>query len=413
MTTRTIAAVDDAHTIRESMGRFYARTVHDWPVKLVWIGLGLCALGAVAVATGLLPVDELAVIADRVWPILLFVVAVTVVAELASTAGVFDHAAHVLARAARGRTWMLWALVIALATVTTAFLSLDTTAVLLTPVVVVVARAHRLDPLPFAFVTVILANTASLVLPVSNLTNLLAAESTGSHDAVAFLAAYGLPALIAIAVSVLVLTVAFLPRMPRSFSPAPAPESADRTLLAVSSVIVVALLPFLVIGVPPWIPALVAAAVLVGLFAWRAPRALRLSLVPWSLLVFAAGLFTVVGAVTALGAGAIAAWVAGDGGDLFALWRVAGTGAVAANVVNNLPAFLALEGTAQTPERLGALLVGVNAGPLLTPWASLATLLWHARLSALGVEVRWTRFVLLGAVVAPLCVLLAVIPLAL
>ena len=117
------------------------------------------------------------------WPILLFVVAITIVAELAASAGVFDVAADDLARLARGRTWVLWMLIVILAVAVTAFLSLDTTAVLLTPVVVTVARTHRLDPLPFAFTTVWLANTASLVLPVSNLTNLLAERAARHRSA--------------------------------------------------------------------------------------------------------------------------------------------------------------------------------------------------------------------------------------
>jgi Na+/H+ antiporter NhaD/arsenite permease-like protein len=58
---------------------------------------------------------------------------VTVVAELAAEAGVFAAVAERLARVARGRAWLLWLLVVALAVVCTAFLSLDTTAVLLTP----------------------------------------------------------------------------------------------------------------------------------------------------------------------------------------------------------------------------------------------------------------------------------------
>ncbi|MDF2554898.1 MAG: arsB, partial [Microbacterium sp.] len=88
------------------------------------------------------------------WPILAFVVAVTVVAELAARAGVFDVVAALLARASRGRTAVLWVYVVVLAVLATAFLSLDTTAVLLTPVVVAVARANGLPPLPFAFTTV-------------------------------------------------------------------------------------------------------------------------------------------------------------------------------------------------------------------------------------------------------------------
>ena len=51
---------------------------------------------------------------------------------------------------------------------------LDTAAVLLTPVAMIRARHPGLSPLPFAVTTVEVANTVSLLLPLSNLTNLLA-----------------------------------------------------------------------------------------------------------------------------------------------------------------------------------------------------------------------------------------------
>lgn len=392
-----------------------ARAVpHSGAVTLALIGGALWIVGLLALFAGVLPADDALAVADRVWPILLFVVAVTVVAELASRAGLFDVVAARLARLARGRTVWLWVWVVALAVVATAFLSLDTTAVLLTPVVVAMALARRLDPLPFAFVTVVLANTASLVLPVSNLTNLLASDALGGgHDPGAFLALLGPSALIAIAVSVAVLTVVFLPRLPKTYPDAAAPTVADPLLLRVSAVVTIALLPLLVIGVPPWMPALAAAVVLVAVYAVRAPRALGIRLVPWSLLLFAGGLFLAVGAVEALGAGRVTSVLAGTGDDVVSLWQLAGVGALAANGINNLPAYLALESVADSPARLAALLVGVNAGPLVTPWASLATLLWHDRLVAAGVRVRWSRFIVLGAVIAPLILLLAVLPLAL
>lgn len=77
------------------------------------------------------------------------------------------------------------------------------------------------------------------------------------------------------------------------------------------------------------------------------------------------------------------------------------------------PAYLLLEPVAGSPERLAALLIGVNAGSLITPWASLATLLWHDRLRADGVSIRWRGFVLRGLLAAPLITAAAVIPLAL
>jgi len=387
---------------------------HSGAVTLAIIGGVLWILGIIALLTGVFPADAALAVADRVWPILLFVVAVTVVAELASKAGLFDVVAARLARIARGRTVWLWVLVVALATVATAFLSLDTTAVLLTPVVISMAVARKLDPLPFAFVTVVLANTASLVLPVSNLTNLLASEALGGgHDPVAFLALLGPSALIAIAVSVVVLTAVFLRRLPKTYPDAVSPTVSDPVLLRIAGVVTVALLPLLVVGLEPWMPALGAAVVLVAAFAWRAPQALGIRLVPWSLLVFAGGLFLAVGALEALGIGRVTSVLAGTGDDLVSLWQVAGVGALAANGINNLPAYLALESVAGSPARLAALLIGVNAGPIVTPWASLATLLWHDRLVAAGVEVKWGRFIVLGAVIAPLILLLGVLPLAL
>lgn len=381
-------------------------------VRLAVIGGILLLAGAVAVATGVLPAAGALEIGARVWPVLLFVAAVTIVAELAAVAGVFDAAAAGLARVSRGRTWLLWLFSVLLAVAATTFLSLDTTAVLLTPVVVAVSRAHRLNPLPFVFATVWLANTASLVLPVSNLTNLLAVRRLGA-DPLAFVALLWPSALVAVLVTVALLAVVHARALRGRFAPAPAPEVADRTQLVVAAIIVVALLPLLVSGLAPWIPTVVAAVAMVALFLWRSPRALRLSLVPWPLVVFACGLFLAVGALEALGSGAVVGLLAGSGDDLVALWRVAAAGLLSANVANNLPAYLALESAAGSPVRTAALLIGVNAGPLITPWASLATLLWHERLRALDVDVPWRRYVALGLVAAPLVVALAVVPLAL
>jgi Na+/H+ antiporter NhaD/arsenite permease-like protein len=130
----------------------------------------------------------------------------------------------------------------------------------------------------------------------------------------------------------------------------------------------------------------------------------RFSLVPWQLVVFASGLFLVVEAAHSLGLSTLLASVSGTGSDLPSLLRLAGTGALGANVLDNLPAYLALEPVAGSPVRLAALLIGVNAGPLITPWASLATLLWHQRLTSLGVEISWKRYILLGAIAAPLII---------
>jgi len=381
-------------------------------VKSAILGAALLVAGAVLVATGVLPVPDALAVADRVWPILLFVVAITVVTELAAEAELFRIVAERAARWGLGRSWLLWLFVVLIAVVSTVFLSLDTTAVLLTPVVVLLARHVGLPPLPFALTTLWLANTASLLLPVSNLTNLLAQHALGGVSPFAFAALMAVPALAAILVPVLVLLVLSRRALFTRYEPdAPAP-AADRVLLFASAVVVVLLLPALVSGLPVWIPALAGALVLLVFFAVRRRSVLRFGLVPWQLVLLASGLFLVIEAAHSLGLPALLSALAGHGDDPLSLLRLAGSAAAGSNVVNNLPAYLAFESIADSPVRIAAVLIGVNAGCLITPWASLATLLWHDRLKALDVEVPWKRYILLGLVVAPLTVGLATLALA-
>ncbi|WP_280178089.1 SLC13 family permease, partial [Frigoribacterium faeni] len=118
------------------------------------LGAVFVVVGVVAAVAGVLTGPELVALIERVAPVLGFVVGLTIVAELAAEAGLFAWLATASARLARGRVVVLWLLVVALAVVCTVFLSLDTTAVLLTPVVVIVARHVGLPPMPFALTTV-------------------------------------------------------------------------------------------------------------------------------------------------------------------------------------------------------------------------------------------------------------------
>jgi Na+/H+ antiporter NhaD/arsenite permease-like protein len=381
-------------------------------VRSLIIAAALFLAGLVAVLVGVYPAADALALLDRVWPVLLFVLAITVVAELAADAGLFDVVAAWSTRAARGSAWMLWLLTVGVATVSTVFLSLDTTAVLLTPIVVTMAKHVRLNPLPFALTTVMLANCASMLLPVSNLTNLLAEQKLGGIGAGAFIALSWAPAIVAVLLPVAAIALIGRRTLAARYVVPPSGALQDRRLTIWAAIVVLALLPALVSGVPVWIPACVAALVLVAVFAVLQRSTLRFGLVPWSTVVFAAGLLQAMGALEAIGSRAVLSVLAAPGASAVDLLRIAGIGLVGANAVNNLPAYLALEPLAGHPLQLMALLIGVNAGPLITPWASLATLLWHSRLHRLGVDVPWGRYMLIGLVVAPLTVVAATLALA-
>lgn len=401
-----------AHGIRSSGAReIYAHEVAKKTWRLgagTWIVGGLVAIAVTCVLTGILPGADAGALGERIAPVLGFVVAITIVAELARDAAVFDVVAQRLARWGRGRVLLLWGLVIALAVVSTVFLSLDTTAVIVTPVVVVLAQSIGVPPIPFALATVWLANTASLALPVSNLTNLLAASQMGGPGA--FFALSWAPTLVGILIPVAILTLVHRRTLFSAYEVPPPRRSADPVLFWSATGILVVLMPLLALTHDVWIPASVAALALIVLFAVRRRRALRLGLVPWQALALAAALFVIVETLHARGIlDFLTTPIAGDApGDLF---RLAALGAVSANAINNLPAYLVLEPAAGDPVALMALLIGVNLGPLITPWASLATLLWHHRITALGVEIRWGRFMMWGAIAAIPTVAVAVLAL--
>ena len=114
---------------------------------------------------------------------------------------------------------------------------------------------------------------------------------------------------------------------------------------------------------------------LVRTVPWRA--------VPWGTAAVAGGL-AVVAAAAAQRAG-IAGWLVADG-----TWGQALRGAAAANVLNNLPAFLVALPHVTGTDQVLALLFGVNVGPTVLVTGSLAGLLWldAARRHGLGVGGR-------------------------
>ncbi|GAB6899023.1 ArsB/NhaD family transporter [Kineosporia succinea] len=366
------------------------------------IAIALLLIGLVCVAVGLLPLDAAEAVVRRITPSLLFLASVVVLAELTAKAQVFDVIAARVAITARGSYALLFLLCVAFATITTAALNLDTTAVLLTPVMLALAGKVGIAPVPLAMTTVWLANTASLLLPVSNLTNLLAIDRIGLEP-IDFAARMWPAQLVSVAVTMAFLWVFYWRRSqrgPASYEP-PAPHTVpDLVLFRVAAVAcVLFVVAILAVNVELWIASAVAAAVVVAAFAVRDRSPLRPSLFPWRLLVFVTGLFLVIETISRHGLSDLMLSLMGTGNGLEGMYRAAITGAGLSNVVNNLPAYVAGEAVIphQNADQLLALLVGTNVGPVITPWASLATLLWYERCAAQGVRVPMAKFVATGA----------------
>jgi Na+/H+ antiporter NhaD/arsenite permease-like protein len=388
------------------------RAVARRPV-LDWIAAVLFVLGLIFVATGLLPRTSADATIRRILPLLLFLGTVIVLAELTADAGVFDVIAVRVAGLARGNYLVLFVLCVFFAATTTTVLNLDTTAVLLTPVMLALARKAGIAPIPLAMTTVWLANTASLLLPVSNLTNLLAANRVALPTA-AFAARMWPVQLASVAVTMLFLWVFYWRRGARGvdrYDPPPPQQPADPVLFWVAALACLLFLTLIVTtGIQLGFDSTMAAALVVAAFAARKRAVLRARLVPWRLLVFVVGLFLVVQTVSLHGLATVTRALVGTGNGALGALRAAATGAGLSNAVNNLPAYVAGEAVIPVShhEQLLALLIGTNVGPIITPWASLATLLWYERCRSYDAVVPLRTFMLTGAGLA-LCGLAATV----
>ncbi|MFB9389262.1 SLC13 family permease [Streptomyces coeruleoprunus] len=384
---------------------------------LDWLAAALLALGVLAVATGLLPTGPASDVLARIGPLLVFLATVIVLAELTGKAEVFDVVATWVARAGQGSYVLLFAWCVVFASVTTITLNLDTTAVLLTPVMLALASRVGIAAVPLAMTTVWLANTASLLLPVSNLTNLLAADRVALSPS-RMAAVMWAPQLAAIAATMACLWVFYWRRGRRGaarYTPPERPRPADPVLTRVCAVACGGfLVALLVADVPLWAASATAALVVVVAFAVRRREELRPSLVPWRLLVLVPGMFLVVETVSAHGLHEILARLIGAGEGPWGVLRTALVGAGFSNALNNLPAYVASEAVvpAGNHEQLLGLLIGVNVGPLVTPWASLATLLWFERCRWHGTRIALGRFMSTSLVLSATGVLAATAALA-
>ena len=298
---------------------------------------------------------------------------------VAADDGLFEALGARLVRARLGSRSLLCAL-LALVAVVTAVLNLDASVVFLTPVLVHVARQRRLDERPFLYGSVFMANAASLLLPGSNLTNLLVLRSDPQNGA-AF-AAQMLPAWIgACTITASLLVLAF--RLERSEAPETTPPPL-RLGLGVAATLVAATL---VVTLPD-----AALPVLAVGLAATAGRRLRPRLDPRALaLLFA--LTAGLGVVARLWQGP-ARLLASSGP-----WTAAGIGAAASVLVNNLPAAVLL--SARPAAHPNALLLGLDLGPNLAVTGSLSAVLWLQAARAVGAQASITTYTRLGLLLVP------------
>ncbi len=349
--------------------------------------------GAALVAAVLAPSDAAAA-ASQAWPAFALVAGLLLVGATAAREGLFAEAGTLASRAPGG-TAVLLVVLLMIEAVVTAVLNLDTAVVFMTPVLLHAARRRGVPDGPFLYGAVFMANSASLLLPGSNLTNLIVLQHehvTGSTFAARLAPSWA----VAVAVTIAFVLVAFRHELTgRSRSQ---PEHVVFRPRAGTAAVAVSVVLVLVLANPA-LPVLAVGLVAVPLSrlplgrAWAAANPLLL--------------LGVLGAAVALGALArnvhwLSTLLAHRG-----RWETAAIAAGASLLVNNLPAAVML--SAHLPAHPRALLLGLDLGPNLAVTGALSAVLWLQVARAEGARPSIARFTLLGLVLVPVSLALTLL----
>lgn len=383
--------------------------IQPWRVP----GAGSAAVGAVvAVLLGRVDGTDVLRILDLTWDAVLTLSGLILLSIALQTNGFFRWAALHVVGWSRGNRRLLFLMLLGLTALVAAVLANDGAVLIMTPLtweLLEVLEIEGRGRFACLFAVGFVCDGASIPLLVSNLTNILFADSFGLGF-VEFARGMALPALLALASSILILLVLFWRDLERADASEivliPREAIRNRRLFvanwAVLTVLSVAYLGVSLVHLPVALVVLPAGLGLALLTVAGKLLPLRSLLTegPWSILLFAVGLFVVVIGLFKGGWFAslqpyLAAW-ARSGNTLALGLLIGGLSAVLNNLPAGLIAIFSLKAVAIPPEILPkavyAAILGTNIGCKLTPIGSLSTLLWLGLLRERGYRIGWGQY---------------------
>lgn len=396
-------------------------------VLVIWQPRGLsigwsASIGAVlALATGVIHIDDIPVVWNIVWNATAAFIAIIIISLLLDESGFFEWAALHVSRWGNGSGRLLFTWIVLLGAAVAALFANDGAALILTPIVIAMLLAlgfSQAATLAFVMAAGFIADTASLPMIVSNLVNIVSADFFGLGFTQ--YASVMVPVnLVTIAATLVMLHLFFRRDIPSRYdvSLLKMPASAIKdpaTFRAGWIVLLFLLVGFFVLeplGIPVSAIAATGAAVLfvVAKFGHAINTGKVLRGAPWQIVIFSLGMYLVVYGLRNAGLTeylSVVLNMLADNG----LWAATfGTGFLTAflsSVMNNMPTVLigalSIDGSAATGSVREAMIyanvIGCDLGPKITPIGSLATLLWLHVLAQKNMTITWGYYFRTGII---------------
>lgn len=399
-------------------------------LTLILIILRPSSMGSIAVggallslAFGLISLKDILYITGIVWDATLTFVLLIFISITLDKAGFFEWMALKAIGYARGNGPLLFVALMLLGAFISAVFANDGASLMLTPIVYSKIKHLRLPKttiIPYVMGSGFIADTTSLPLVISNLTNIITAHFFGI-DFWRYALLMFLPSVVAFLSSLSVLYLFYRKDMIKRYDPELLEEISPKYVVRDPIVFKVGWLVIILMGISflvlellrvkvPFSLVLGSFVLLVSLSSLKNKvvdmrEVIRFA--PWNVVSFSVGMYAVVYGLKNAGIVEVLERLiafASELGEFYAILGVGLISAILSAILNNLPTVMVMNialkgvGLSQDITEFLALanLVGTNIGPKLTPIGSLATLLWLHVLEGKGIRISWGYYTKVG-----------------
>ncbi|WP_424688357.1 arsenic transporter [Halarcobacter ebronensis] len=390
-----------------------------WQPKGLQIGTTAVIGAIVALIAGVVSFEDVLVVSDIVWDATLAFIGIIILSMVLDEIGFFEWCAIKMAKLSRGNGHLMFVYALLLGSFVSALFANDGAALILTPILLAKMRILKLNAktiLAFLLAGGFISDSASLPFVFSNLTNIVTANyfDIGFLE---YLSKMFVPYVVSTVVTISFLWVFLRKDIPKEIDVSllknPDEVLKNKTLFKFSWVFLALLLVGYFVGdsydLPVSVFALGGGLIFLAIASYtKSARAwLTIKTAPWQVVWFSIGLYIVVYGLKNAGLTDYLASILQDlvqRGDVIAILGTGFISAFLSAIMNNMPTVMIMDiALTDIPNETLAYanIIGCNLGPKMTPFGSLATLLWLHVLSQKGVKIGFWQYSKFGLIVTP------------